>query len=128
MGNCCRKPSSSMEWAGDDWGSLRSSKVFDEGLAWKEAAPEKKRLLTGEMRTSSSSDNNNNGKVTIKISKKELEELMAGLGMNKERQGSSRASSAEQVLVRLLSARDNHHHNAHHSHWRPVLQSIPELD
>ncbi|KAI9124248.1 hypothetical protein K1719_005548 [Acacia pycnantha] len=120
-----------MEWAGDDWGSLRSSKVFDEGLAWKEAAPEKKRLLAGEMRASSSSsdnNNNNNGKVTIKISKKELEELMGGLGMNKERQGSSRGFSAEQVLVRLLSARENHHHNAHHSPWRPVLQSIPELD
>ncbi|XP_054776433.1 uncharacterized protein LOC129284938 [Prosopis cineraria] len=123
MGNCCRK-TSSMEWAGDDWGSLRSSsstrssKVFDEDHAW----PEKKQLLGAC--SSSDRSNKESGKVTIKISKKELEELMRGLG-KKEREG--RSASAEQVLVRLLSARDHHHH-AQHGPWRPVLQSIPELD
>ncbi|XP_028767794.1 uncharacterized protein LOC114725447 [Neltuma alba] len=127
MGNCCRK-TSAVDWDGDDWGSLRSStrssKVFDEVHAWSEVdevvVPEKKQLLGG-MGASSSS---NNGKVTIKMSKKELEELMGLMG-KKEREG---RALAEQVLVRLLSARDHHHVSDHHRPWRPVLQSIPELD
>lgn len=32
MGNCCRRESSSMVWAGDDWGSL-TSKIDEEAAA-----------------------------------------------------------------------------------------------
>lgn len=135
MGNCCIKPSA-MEWGGEDWGSMRTrtSKVFDEGEAWKEVEPEKKKLLGEKVREYSFDDHNdidNKGKVTIRITKKELKELMGSLGKKiEERNTGSRredSSSAEQVLIRLLSTRDHHNHS-HHKPWRPVLQSIPELD
>ncbi|KAK7303294.1 hypothetical protein RJT34_14197 [Clitoria ternatea] len=116
MGNCCNT-GSSMDWGGDDWGSLSSKhkrrmssrKVFDEVHGLSLGNVEKEKLL-GALRASSDAD----GKVKIKISKKELDKL---LGKGTENQ------SAEQVLVHLMNARDHH---AHHRQWKPVLQSIPE--
>ncbi|KAK7359770.1 hypothetical protein VNO77_01735 [Canavalia gladiata] len=123
MGNCC-KTASSMDWAGEDWDSLSSKhkrkmnpKVFDEVGDLSLGNVEKERLL-GALRASSGSD----GKVKIKISKKELAELLG----RKEKH-----ASAEQVLVRLIHARDhvsNEHNDAHHKPWKPVLQSIPEVN
>ncbi|CAL5183901.1 unnamed protein product [Lathyrus oleraceus] len=130
MGNCCA--SSSMEWAGDDWGSLtskhnprmNSSKVFDEvhGVSSEKKEKEKEKLL-GALRASS----DGNGKVKIKISKKELAVL---LGERKEQGvgGGTGHASAEQVLVGLLNARDHVNHDVHHRTWKPVLQSIPEVN
>ncbi|RDX58074.1 hypothetical protein CR513_62635, partial [Mucuna pruriens] len=131
MGNCCAT-SSSMDWGGDDWDSLTSKhnskrrmssrKVFDEVHGASLGNVEKEKLL-GALRASSDA----NGKVKIKISKKELEELLGG--KEKKKQGEGHAS-AEQVLARLIHARDhvnNEHHDAHHGPWRPVLQSIPEF-
>ncbi|KAJ1428744.1 hypothetical protein SESBI_08849 [Sesbania bispinosa] len=132
MGNCCKTAPSSMEyWAGDEWGSLTSkhkkkssSKVFDEevddlGLG---NYIEKERLL-GVLRASSDA----NGKVKIKISKKELVELLGTTDhkmilMNKQQQ--AHHASPEQVLARLINARDH----VHHTPWKPVLQSIPEVN
>ncbi|KAF2304968.1 hypothetical protein GH714_000779 [Hevea brasiliensis] len=62
--------------------------------------------------------------VKIKITKRELEELMERAEM--------RGLSMEQVLARLINSGDNfeimeiedHHH--HHRSWKPALQSIPE--
>ncbi|WJX22799.1 hypothetical protein P8452_12075 [Trifolium repens] len=128
MGNCC-VVSSSMEWAGEDWGSLtskhksrmNSSKVFDEIHGMSLGNIEKERLL-GALRASSDA----NGKVKIKISKKELAVL---LGEKKNQDDSNtRHASAEQVLVGLLNARDHVNHDGHHRQWKPMLQSIPELN
>ncbi|KAL2339177.1 hypothetical protein Fmac_013623 [Flemingia macrophylla] len=122
MGNCC-KPASSMEWGGDDWSFLTShnkscGKVFDEAHALN-LGKVRKEKLAGELKTSSS---NINGKVTIKISKKDLTQLLENQQqLNKRQVG---AVSAEQVLLRLIKAR-NHH--AHQRLWRPMLESIPEV-
>ncbi|RDY12275.1 hypothetical protein CR513_02955, partial [Mucuna pruriens] len=118
MGNCC-KPASSMEWDGEDWSFLTSkktssSKVFDEahGKVQKE-----KLMAMGAQRASSGA----NGKVKIRISKKELAELLENQQqVNKKQVG---RASAEQVLLRLINARDN---DARHRLWRPVLETIPE--
>ncbi|KAL9320842.1 hypothetical protein ACSQ67_012681 [Phaseolus vulgaris] len=124
MGNCFATESS-MDWGGDDWGSLSSSKrrsmssgkVFDEvDEASLENVEEKEKLL-GVLRASSDP----NGKVKIKISKKELAQLLGGKESNKH--------LGEQVLARLIHARDhNEDHDVHHRSWRPVLQSIPEVN
>ncbi|KAK7412665.1 hypothetical protein VNO78_04198 [Psophocarpus tetragonolobus] len=126
MGNCCATDSST-NWGGDDWGStsfkrrMSSRKVFDEINGVSLGNVEKEKLL-GALRASSDA----NGKVKIKISKKELEKLLGG----KENQhGEEGHASAEEVLARLIHARDhasNEYH--HHRHWRPVLQSIPEKE
>ncbi|TKY72152.1 hypothetical protein E2542_SST00890 [Spatholobus suberectus] len=125
MGNCCATESA-MDWGGNDWGSLSSKhkrrimssrKVFDEVHGVSLGNVEKEKLL-GALRASSDA----NGKVKIKISKKELEELLGG----REKQQGERHASAEQVLASLIHARD--HHDAHHRPWRPVLQSIPEVN
>ncbi|CAI8590702.1 unnamed protein product [Vicia faba] len=128
MGNCCT--SSTMEWAGDDWGSLtskhnprmNSSKVFDEVHGMSLDKKEKEKLL-GALRASSDA----NGKVKIKISKKELAVL---LGEKKNQGGGGTGhASAEQVLVGLLNARDHVNHDVlHHRTWKPVLKSIPEVN
>lgn len=159
MGNCC-SPASSMEWGGDDWGSLKSKnttsttttrnkrsssrKVFDEaqhhhhGLSLGNVQKEK---LLGVLRASFSSSEYNadansiNGKVNLKISKKELEELLGAIEnqqqMKKLQVGqassASASASAEQVLFRLINARDHYNANKHGRPWKPELESIPEV-
>lgn len=121
-----------MEWAGEDWGSLtskqkskmNSSKVFDEVHGLSLGNIEKEKLL-GALRASSDA----NGKVKIKISKKELAVLLGGT--EKQGVGGTGHASAEQVLVGLLNARDHvneNHDHGHHRQWKPVLQSIPEIN
>ncbi|KAG5011249.1 hypothetical protein JHK87_019764 [Glycine soja] len=114
-----------MEWDGEDWSDLTSkkttsSKVFDEGhthghgLSLGKVQKEK---LMGALGASPDA----NGKVKIKISK--LAELLEKQQqVNKKQVG---RASAEQVLLRLINARD---HDTRHRLWRPVLESIPELD
>ncbi|XP_020225889.1 uncharacterized protein LOC109807713 [Cajanus cajan] len=124
MGNCC-KPASSLEWDGEDWSFMTSdnkssTKVFDEtrGHALNLGKLQKEKLM-GALRASSSDAS---GKVTIRISKKELEELLEKQQhLNKKQVG---RASAAQVLLRLKNARD---HDARHRLWRPVLESIPEV-
>ncbi|CAJ1941322.1 unnamed protein product [Sphenostylis stenocarpa] len=125
MGNCC-KPASSVDWDGEDWSDLTSkktcsSKVFDRahanghGLSLGEVQKEK---LMEARRVSPDA----NGKVKIRISKKELAELL-----EKQQQVNNKKigrASAEQVLLRLIKARN---HDGRHILWRPVLESIPEI-
>ncbi|XP_057420032.1 uncharacterized protein LOC130714153 [Lotus japonicus] len=131
MGNCI-VPASSMEWGGDDWGSLRSdentrsssssNKVIDEThvLSFENVPKEK---LLGALRGSCDA----NGKVKIKISKKEVAELLGVIEkhqMNNKKKQVVGGASAEQVLLRLINA--NHHHHDHDAPWRPVLETVPE--
>ncbi|XP_061345470.1 uncharacterized protein LOC133291262 [Gastrolobium bilobum] len=133
MGNCC-KPASSMEWHGEDWSSLTSnkttrktssSKVFDEthGLSLENVKKEK---LLGALRASSDA----NGKVKIKISKKDLADLLGVIEKQHQIKKQVGRASVEQVLFRLKNARDlaNRHHDAHQRPWNPVLESIPEVN
>ncbi|OIV91932.1 hypothetical protein TanjilG_00600 [Lupinus angustifolius] len=119
MGNCCMV-ASSMEWDGEDWGSVTSKhKVFDEvNHVFKKVEKEK---VLGSLRASSDA----NGRLTIMISKKELVELLGGKGTEKHDIG-ARHASAEEVLVRMINAK--YHVNHNHRSWRPMLQSIPEVN
>ncbi|OIW13989.1 hypothetical protein TanjilG_09340 [Lupinus angustifolius] len=116
MGNCC-KVASSMEWGGEDWSSVTSKhKVFDEDHANGLKNMEKE-SVKDLLRASS----DGNGKVKIMVSKKELAALLG-----EKDDISARHVSAEQVLVGLINGK--HHVNDYHRTWRPVLQSIPEVD
>ncbi|KAK2412822.1 hypothetical protein P8452_73121 [Trifolium repens] len=145
MGNCCTASSSSMEWGGEDWESLRSSsssgkpkkpcpssssrsKVFDESAhvhVQKEENNNKNNIL-GKLRGSCDA----NGKVTLKISKSELAELLGAIQQNnqdepqkKQMKKKNELASAEEVLMRLMKTRDHHIIS---SHWKPVLETILE--
>lgn len=121
MGNCC-KTASSEEWGGEDWGSLTlkrdtkrkmriSRKVFDEVKLNTE------KLIVSDSLSASSCDDAN-GRIKIKIRKSELEVLLGKTG---------KVVSAEQVLVRLTKARKINKYN-HRRPWRPVLDSVPEVN
>lgn len=124
MGNCC-KPASPMEWDGEDWSDLTSkktssNKVFDEahahGLSLGKVQKEK---LIEALEACPDA----NGKMKIKISKKELVELLEKQRQQINKKQIGRAS-AEEVLLRLIKARDD---NARHRLWRPMLETIPEV-
>ncbi|GLT83264.1 hypothetical protein SLE2022_015630 [Rubroshorea leprosula] len=108
MGNCMRHGKSSAVWAGEDWGSLTSKPWGND-----DGDPEMKRLLGQSPSTT---------EVKITISKKELEELAKKVNMQ--------GLSLEQVLAKMVKEAGGYATELpeHHRHWRPVLQSIPEMD
>ncbi|CAK8564370.1 unnamed protein product [Lathyrus sativus] len=126
MGNCC-KASSSMEWDGQDCGSLKSSsnKVFVEAVHLDHHQDKENDILE-KLRASCDA----NGKVTLKISKSELAELLGAIQQNNDNQRPQKEelASAEQVLSRLMKARDQEIAEKHHcsSNWKPVLDTILE--
>jgi hypothetical protein len=148
MGNCCKAEYSSMEWDGEDWESLGSSsnqsekpkvcssrnKVFDEKSAYLHH--QKENDLLGKLRSSCDA----NGKVTLKISKCELAELLGAIQNSNHNNNNNQQppqnqmkkkkelACAEQVLFRLMKAREHEIAKKHHcgSHWKPMLDTIPE--
>ncbi|XP_062186427.1 uncharacterized protein LOC133890007 [Phragmites australis] len=66
--------------------------------------------------------------VTIRITRRQLQELMEKKGDGHGRgRGSRRAT--EQLLADIMNSGEVHHHDHHgeaHCHWKPALQSIPE--
>ncbi|XP_050917863.1 uncharacterized protein LOC127135094 [Lathyrus oleraceus] len=142
MGNSCMA-ASSMEWDGEDWESIKqpkqcssstSNKVFDEAI-YLDHHQNKENDVLGKLRDSCDA----NGKVTLKISKCELAELLGAIQQknnnnNQQTQKQMKKKkkelgSAEQVLFRLIKARDHEIAKEHHwsSHWKPVLDTIPEF-
>uniref|UniRef100_A0A0A0LRL1 DUF4228 domain-containing protein n=2 Tax=Cucumis sativus TaxID=3659 RepID=A0A0A0LRL1_CUCSA len=116
MGNCCRSQSSTMVFAGDDWGSFSSKHGRGCGrnvsAATSGGDPEKHRLL-GEKEAGSCSQ----PLVKIKMTKRELEVLVKKLEMQ--------GLSLEQVIGRMMKGEEEFEIE-HHRSWRPSLQSIPE--
>ncbi|XVF26032.1 hypothetical protein REPUB_Repub13aG0265100 [Reevesia pubescens] len=111
MGNCIRHEKSS--WSDDDeWGSLVSSthRHGDDGDEIN--IREKDKLLGGKT-------DENTREVKITISKKELEQLVQKLDMQ--------GLTLEQVLARIKD-RDHVFEMEQHRPWKPVLQSIPEVN
>ena len=110
-----------MAWDGEDWSDLTSSKKttssHGHGLSLGKVQKEK---LMGALRASPDA----NGKVKIKISKKELAELLEKQQQKQVNKKQVGRASAEQVLLCLIKARDD---DARHRLWRPELESIPEL-
>lgn len=110
-------------WGGDDWGSLGSKSYEDRDRT----AMEKLKLLGDEMKSSSGSDHHGR-EVKIRVPRKELEKLVGVQG---------KGLSAEQLLSQLIDGGDRRHRDLGPDHqlehddqrpWRPVLQSIPEVD
>lgn len=94
MGNCIKKESPT-QWAGEDWSS-----PVPESVSTAEAA------VTSQEKGGST-------EVKIKISKKQLEELL----------GRTDGLTVQQVLSQLIKVSDGFQRP-----WRPALQSIPEID
>ncbi|WCJ20226.1 hypothetical protein M5689_002474 [Euphorbia peplus] len=117
MGNCCIRDSSQM-FDGEDWGSLKKSSSHGSHCD----LTEKRRLLGGDQEDcSSSSSSSGIHCVKIKITKRELEELME----RAQKQG----LTMEQVMVNFVSSpSDKSDDQLHHFHWKPALQSIPEVN
>ncbi|KAI3466246.1 hypothetical protein Pfo_022909 [Paulownia fortunei] len=122
MGNCIRKESS-MQWGGEDWGSFGSDdKSRTNGNPYHENSTdtyvEDKSRLLGESKGGVLSSALPTGtEVKIKISKKQLEQLLKKADVH--------GSSVEQVLAQLMNDGGDGF-EAHQRPWRPALQSIPE--
>ncbi|WCJ32917.1 hypothetical protein M5689_014312 [Euphorbia peplus] len=116
MGNCLRRDSS-MQWGGDDWGSNSPESIntrsHDDGDDYVEKQDQKELFLHQQCSKSSS----NVKEVKIKISKKELAELLGRVDMNE--------LSVEQVLAQLINI-TNAVVSDRNRPWKPDLQSIPE--
>ncbi|KAK2644471.1 hypothetical protein Ddye_019666 [Dipteronia dyeriana] len=135
MGNCLKR-SGSLNKDDDDkdfWGSSshrrHGSRVMDEsggGRGGEEVLVEKQSLLGASVSSSSNNNKSTTREVKIKITKKELEELIGRADVQ--------GLSVEQVLAGLINGPDyhghgqDHHQKLHHQRsWRPVLQTIPEV-
>ncbi|KAI3673803.1 hypothetical protein L6452_39933 [Arctium lappa] len=112
MGNCIRKDSD-VQWGGDDWGSPSSSP--ENSMLYSEAVVGEKD--SGDRFSTSDGKRAPTTEVKIKITKKQLEEL---LGM-KEMKG----LTLQQVLNQLMNGGDGGFESDQRS-WRPALESIPE--
>ncbi|XP_065878779.1 uncharacterized protein [Euphorbia lathyris] len=129
MGNCCiRESSSSVMFAGEDWGSLKKSSPSSSIHRKNHKLMEKQRLLGDEdeeenmERIGTSSSSLSSSSVKIKITKRELEALMEKV----EKEG----LTMEEVMVNLVLnpvKSDDQFHPCHRS-WKPALQSIPEVN
>lgn len=126
MGNCIRHESS-VQWGGDDWGSAENEELYGNdtdcdnmGDNNKAMITEEKGLLGGAERsfTKSSSTTTTATEVKIKITKKQLEELLGKVDLKE--------LSVQQVLAQLINVSDRF--DSHPRSWRPALQSIPEVN
>jgi hypothetical protein len=123
MGNCIRHESS-MQWGGEDWGSPEKGGLFagDEMGKGAMRMEEEKGLIGDDHDSttgfSSSTTAAKTTEVKIKITRKQLEELLGRVDI--------KDLSVHQVLAQLMSVSDRY--EAHHRSWRPALQSIPEVN
>ncbi|TXG67801.1 hypothetical protein EZV62_009076 [Acer yangbiense] len=143
MGNCLHHASSSsssspMQWSGDDWGSSVISDhdrdYFHKGMKMEEHEEAEEGCLLGDIsdcdnnvksgdgggdfRVSSSTKTTRTTEVKIKITKKQLEELLGRAELKQ--------LSVQQVLAQLMNVSDRYETNQRS--WRPALQSIPEVN
>ncbi|KAG9454047.1 hypothetical protein H6P81_006951 [Aristolochia fimbriata] len=110
MGNCLRhhRQSSATRWEEEDWGVFEESEPCGKMGSRK---GEEENLLGEKQRVPST-------EVKIKISKKQLEELLGRADVQ--------GMSIEQILAQLISV--DGELQLRHRHWKPALQSIPEID
>ncbi|GMI63748.1 hypothetical protein like AT3G20340 [Hibiscus trionum] len=111
MGNCLR-PQSSTQWAGDDWGA---SAADDDGTGTEE----KHGFITTSS-TAAITTTTTTHAVKVKITKKQLEELLGRVDVNE--------LSVQQVLEQLINVSNQYDSEANQRSWRPKLQSIPEVN
>ncbi|XP_027172779.1 uncharacterized protein LOC113772385 [Coffea eugenioides] len=135
MGNCIVKESST-QWGGDDWGCLSTlpseaqKTVFSGGagqdnnrlyMKKKPTKMEEQSFLRGKQGAKSFPSSTTAGtEVKIKITKKQLEELLSKVDVQ--------GKPVKEVLTQLLNLSDHGNETHHPSSWRPALQSIPEAE
>ncbi|KAE9609554.1 hypothetical protein Lal_00006647 [Lupinus albus] len=148
MGNCCKpassSSSSSMEWGGENWEDCLKSENNNNTIikrSWRKVFDESEGLSLGKVKKENLSEAlrascDVNGMVKVKISKKELAELLGGIEKQNEMKKKKKkevgrsTTSAEQVLQRLIKGREqaNQHHDSGRKPWRPLLQTIKEVN
>ncbi|MCD7451042.1 hypothetical protein HAX54_009407 [Datura stramonium] len=123
MGNCCLKRGSNMVCAGDDdddeWECVASKNLVVEKERLFSSSSSSSSLLISSSSSSSSSTTINYREVKIRITKKELEKILAGKLDNMEE------VTMEQLLSGFLTSCENFQSQRS---WRPCLQSIPEVN
>lgn len=114
MGNCIRKESS-LQWGGEDWASFDDKNCRSRASLKRDNYSEENVNLLGESRGGGvlSSASPTGTEVRVKISKKQLEELLKKADV-----------SVDDLLAHLINGGDGF--AAHQPPWRPALQSIPE--
>ncbi|KAE8713685.1 LRR receptor-like serine/threonine-protein kinase GSO1-like [Hibiscus syriacus] len=112
MGNCLRRHSST-EWAGDDWGT---STTEDGAKAEEKGLVRNSKKITSTTAVTATTTH----EVKVKITKKQLEELLGRVDMNE--------LSVQQVLAQLINVSNQYDIQANQRSWRPKLQSIPEVN
>ncbi|KAK9024683.1 hypothetical protein V6N11_004841 [Hibiscus sabdariffa] len=120
MGNCLHRQSST-QWAGDDWGT--STADDDDGTRTEEKGLVRNRHKHGSITPSSAATPSSTHAVKVKITKKQLEELLGMVDVNE--------LSVQEVLAQLINVSSNQsdiHFQPNQRSWRPKLQSIPELN
>ncbi|KAG7546634.1 hypothetical protein ISN44_As12g019700 [Arabidopsis suecica] len=127
MGNCiCVTEKTTTSWSGDDSESYNKRRRRRRSTVVHHDNDDGEKLLgeTSNVTTSSSSSSCGRREIKIRMTKKELEDLMSNIGL--------KSLTAEEILSKLIfdggdqigfSAVDNHHQP-----WKPALQSIPEID
>lgn len=116
MGNCLRHESP-MTWAGEDWGSPESEKLFPGNNIPRGHKEENEKDDKDFGSYSAASGAGGRTEVKIKITKKQLEELLGRADV--------KDMSVQQVLEQLIRVSDRCD-QTHQQSWRPALQSIPE--
>ncbi|XWS27843.1 hypothetical protein CRYUN_Cryun25bG0014600 [Craigia yunnanensis] len=128
MGNCLRHQSPT-QWAGDDWGSSAANDDDDSFFASETTHDtceykgmmniEEKGLLRNHQKTGfTSSSATTTHEIKVKITKKQLEELLGRVDVKE--------LSVQQVLAQLINV--SNQYEANQRSWRPALQSIPEVN
>ncbi|KAF5205445.1 Dna-directed rna polymerase subunit beta like [Thalictrum thalictroides] len=126
MGNCFRHESSTT-WGGEEWGSPLPQKLSTtNGRLYNKAkrdSPAEGEFLLGDEDHDDGDEEKNVSssptEVKIKITKKELEELLGKVDVQ--------GLSVQQLLAQLINASNDYHiHNSRS--WRPALSSIPEVN
>ena len=119
MGNCLRHESS-MQWGGDDWGSPAVDHRGFPGDTSGDMSHKKDTSYANYATTMSNSASTTAGtEVKIKITKKQLEELLSKADV--------KDMTVQQVLAKLISVSDRYQTQQIRA-WRPALQSIPEVN
>lgn len=128
MGNCiCVTEKTTTSWSGDDSGSYNKRRSRRRSTVVHHDDDGEKLLgETSNVTTSSSSSSCGRREIKIRMTKKELEDLMRNIGL--------KSLTAEEILSKLIfdggdqigfSAVDI---SNHHQPWKPALQSIPEIE
>ncbi|KAL7244332.1 hypothetical protein ACSBR1_016550 [Camellia fascicularis] len=120
MGNCvCIGSKSSIVWAGDEWEEESMQMEAKKPKREKQRLMAQNRAFSSSSSSLSSASSTSSTEVKIKITKKQLEELLG--------RGEVHHMPVDQVVSSLIDASDRFEIQ-HQRSWRPTLNSIPEVN